>query len=108
MSRTKTAQDWLDWAQDKYEQAQERYAWSSRGDSSTMDSYSTLVDLINEGMAAKYRRRAGMDDGSGAPAELEELAKLADQMETLGRGGFAFNPASMVEAAHTIRVAMGQ
>ncbi len=107
MTRYKDADAWLEWAQNKYEQAQERYAWSSKGDSSTMDSYSTLVDLINEGMAAKYRRRAEVADPVRGSA-VEELAKLADQMETLGKGGFAFNPASMMDAAHTIRMVIGR
>ncbi len=102
MSRTKSAQDWLDWAQAKYEAAQERYAWSERADSSTMDSYSTLVDLIEAGMAS--RSRAGRD---GQGQDQTALSALAGQMETLGKGGFAFNPASMVDAAHTIRKAVG-
>ena len=99
MSRTKEAQDWLDWAQAKYEAAQERYAWSERQDSSTMDSYSTLVDLIEAGMAARHH---------AAPEEHRELMALADQMETLGKGGFAFNAQSMVDAAHAIRKAVGR
>ena len=99
MSRTKEAQDWLDWAQSKYEAAQERYAWSERRDSSTMDSYSTLVDLIEAGMAARSHT---------APEEHRELMALADQMETLGKGGFTFNAQGMVDAAYTIRKAVGR
>ena len=101
MSRTKSPQDWLDWAQAKYEAAQERYAWMERADSSTMDSYSTLVDLIEAGIASR--------SGSARPAGDEQsgLIALADQMETLGKGGFAFNAQSMVDAAHTIRKAVG-
>lgn len=105
MSRTKSPQDWLDWAQAKYDAAQERYAWMERADSSTMDSYSTLVDLIEAGIASK--------SGSARPAGDEQcqdqtaLIALAKQMEALGKGGFVFNAQSMVDAAHTIRKAVG-
>lgn len=99
MSRYKTAEDWLEWAQAKYEAAQERYAFASTRDTSTLDSYSELVSVIERGI-----RR---DLAPGAPEDTGALAALADQMETLGKGGFAFNPQSMVDAAHAIRKAMG-
>ncbi len=100
MSKRKNAEAWLEWAQAKYDAAQERFAWSERWDSATMDSYAELVDVIERGIS----RKAG-----AKPAESPETAalmELADQMETLGNGGFAFNPTSMVAAAHTIRQAM--
>lgn len=100
MSTCRDAEAWLEWAQAKYDAAQERYAWSERRDSSTMDSYSELVDIIERGMS----RKAGAEPVK--PAETDALAELADQMETLGNGGFAFNPTSMVEAAQTIRRAI--
>ena len=43
MAKRKDAEDWLEWAQAKYDAAQERFAWSDRSDSPTMDSYSTLI-----------------------------------------------------------------
>lgn len=43
MAKRKDAEDWLEWAQAKYDAAQERFAWSERSDSPTMDSYSTLI-----------------------------------------------------------------
>ena len=46
MAKRKDAEDWLEWAQAKYDAAQERFAWSERADSATMDSYSTLISLI--------------------------------------------------------------
>ena len=93
----RSADDWLEWAQQKYADAQERFAWMERPRSDTMDSYSTLVDLIESGMAYKAQREPVKKDGT------ESLRKLAEQMETLGKGGFAYSPQSMVEAAQTIR-----
>lgn len=58
MSKPKlTVEEWLDWAQDKYDAAQERYAWGS-GSESTMDSYSTLVSALEYSMARRSEERA--------------------------------------------------
>lgn len=102
MAKRKEAEDWLEWAQQKYDAAQERYAWSNRADSSTMDSYATLISLIERGMASYASDRASIDRDLAAQ---EPLLKLAEQMETLGRGGFAYGPSGMVEAARTIKEA---
>lgn len=102
MAKRKDAEDWLEWAQQKYDAAQERYAWSERADSSTMDSYSTLVSLIERGMSSYERDRADIDRDVGA---AESLLPLAEQMETLGKNGFAYGPSGMVEAARTIKEA---
>ena len=64
------------------------------------DSWQTLVDLIEDGMAHQRERKA--------PAVKDKLPleMLAEQMETLGIGGFAYKPSDMVEAAKTIRRAL--
>lgn len=96
----RNADDWLEWAQGKYADAQERFAWMERPRSDTMDSYSTLIDLIECGMAYKQERKMPKAKDK-LPLEI-----LAEQMETLGRGGFAYKPSDMVEAARTIRRAI--
>lgn len=58
MAKRKDAEDWLEWAQAKYDAAQERFAWSDRSDSPTMDSYSTLISLIESGMASRAKGNA--------------------------------------------------
>lgn len=103
MAKRKDAEDWLEWAQAKYDAAQERFAWSDRSDSPTMDSYSTLISLIESGMASRAKDEAGTDRGLAAQ---EPLLRLAEQMETLGKGGFSYNPSGMVEAARTIKAAL--
>ena len=105
MAKRKDAEDWLEWAQAKYDAAQERFAWSERADSATMDSYSTLISLIESGMASRAKDEASMEKDLGA---REPLLKLAEQMETLGKGGFSYNPSGMVEAARTIKAAIGR
>ena len=104
MAKRKDAEDWLEWAQAKYDAAQERFAWSDRSDSPTMDSYSTLISLIESGMASRAKAKAD-DQKARAAIEpiLEPLMELAEQMETLGEGGFSYSPSGMVEAARTIK-----
>lgn len=41
-----TGQDWLDWAEKKRDEAQERYAYGSRSAERTMGSYDTLISLM--------------------------------------------------------------
>lgn len=100
MAKRKDAEDWLEWAQAKYDAAQERFAWSERADSATMDSYSTLISLIESGMASRAKGEAGTDRGLAAQ---EPLLRLAEQMETLGNAGMAFSPNAMCDAARTIK-----
>ena len=100
MAKRKDAEDWLEWAQAKYDAAQERFAWSDRSDSPTLDSYSTLISLIESGMASRAKDEAGTDRGLAAQ---ESLLRLAEQMETLGRSGMAFSPRAMLDAAQTIK-----
>lgn len=104
MAKRKDAEDWLEWAQAKYDAAQERFAWSDRSDSPTMDSYSTLISLIESGMASRARDEADIEKERTAMEQMTApLMELADQMETLGKGGFSYNPIGMVEAARTIK-----
>lgn len=100
MAKRKDAEDWLEWAQAKYDAAQERFAWSDRGDSPTMDSYSTLISLIESGMASRAKDKADIEKERTA---MEPLLRLAEQMETLGNAGMAFSPNAMCDAARTIK-----
>lgn len=107
MAKRKDAEDWLEWAQAKYDAAQERFAWSDRSDSPTMDSYSTLISLIESGMASRAKAKAD-DQKARAAIEpmVEPLMDLAEQMESLGRSGMAFSPRAMLDAAQTIKAAL--
>ena len=107
MAKRKDAEDWLEWAQAKYDEAQERFAWMERPRSDTMDSYSTLISLIESGMASRAKDKA--DDRKARAAiepMMEPLMELADQMETLGSNGFSYGPSGMVEAARTIKAVL--
>lgn len=107
MAKRKDAEDWLEWAQAKYDAAQERYAWSERADSSTMDSYSTLISLIESGMASRAKDEADAQKKRTSIEQVEKpLMELAEQMETLGNNGFSFGPSGMVEAARTIKAVL--
>ena len=97
MARRKDADDWLEWAQGKYDQAQERFAWSERSTRETMDSYATLIGLIERGMIYADRQ------GSARMAEADALLELAEQMESLGEMGHSFRPSEMVAAGKMIR-----
>lgn len=100
MAKRKDAEDWLEWAQAKYDAAQERFAWSERADSATMDSYSTLISLIESGMASRAKDKADIEKDKAA---REPLLKLAEQMETLGRNGMTFSQKAMIDAAQMIK-----
>ena len=102
MAKRKDAEDWLEWAQAKYDAAQERFAWSDRSDSPTLDSYSTLISPLERGMASRATDKA---DSEKERTAMEPLMKLAEQMEELGKEGFAYGPSGMVEAARTIKAA---
>jgi len=100
----KDAEDWLEWAQAKYDAAQERFAWSDRSDSPTMDSYSTLISLIESGMASRAKNEADAQKKRTAVEQMTEpLMELAEQMETLGRNGMTFSQKAMIDAAQTIK-----
>lgn len=104
MAKRKDAEDWLEWAQAKYDAAQERYAWSERADSSTMDSYSTLISLIESGMASRAQAEADAQKKRTAIEQVEKpLMELAEQMETLGRNGMTFSQKAMLDAAQMIK-----
>lgn len=107
MAKRKDAEDWLEWAQAKYDAAQERFAWSDRSDSPTMDSYSTLISLIESGMASRAKDEADAQKARAAiDPMVEPLMELAEQMESLGRSGMAFSPRAMLDAAQTIKAAL--
>lgn len=109
MTKRKDAEDWLEWAQSKYDEAQERFAWMERPRSDTMDSYSTLISLIESGMASRAKDKAD-DQKERAAVEpmTEPLMELADQMETLGISGFSYGPSGMVEAERTIKAVLSR
>lgn len=109
MAKRKEAEDWLEWAQAKYDAAQERFAWSNRADSPTLDSYATLISLIERGMASRAKDKAD-DQKARAAIEpmVEPLMELAEQMETLGNNGFSYGPSGMVEAARTIKAVLSR
>lgn len=107
MTKRKDAEDWLEWAQAKYDEAQERFAWMERPRSDTMDSYSTLISLIESGMASQAKDKAdAQKERAAIEPMMEPLMELAEQMETLGKGGFTYNPGGMVEAAQTIKAVL--
>lgn len=109
MTKRKDAEDWLEWAQAKYDEAQERFAWMERPRSDTMDSYSTLISLIESGMASRAKDKAdAQKERAAIEPMMEPLMELAEQMETLGKGGFSYNPSGMVEAARTIKAVLSR
>ena len=104
MTKRKDAEDWLEWAQSKYDEAQERFAWMERPRSDTMDSYSTLICLIESGMAARAKDEADAQKKRTALEQMTApLMELAEQMETLGRNGMTFSQKAMIDAAQTIK-----
>lgn len=107
MTKRKDAEDWLEWAQSKYDEAQERFAWMERPRSDTMDSYSTLISLIESGMASRAKDKAdAQKERAAVEPIMEPLMELAEQMETLGSNGFSYGPSGMVEAARTIKAVL--
>lgn len=107
MTKRKDAEDWLEWAQSKYDEAQERFAWMERPRSDTMDSYSTLISLIESGMASRAKDKAdAQKECAAVEPMMEPLMELAEQMETLGSNGFSYGPSGMVEAARTIKAVL--
>ena len=104
MARYKDADAWLEWAQTKYEQAQERFAWAQSTDSATMDSYSELVAVIEDGLVRRAEI-AGANEGKQI-VESSPLAELANHLEFLGSSGFTLSAHDCAEAAQLIRRAI--
>lgn len=101
--RYKDGEAWLEWAQNRYEQARGRFAYASSTDSDTMDSYSELAAVLEDGLAyheaLRFRKEALAKDDS--------LARLAEQLEFLGESGFSLPARSCLEAAQIVRRAIG-
>lgn len=77
MGKTRdTGQDWLDWAEAKRDEAQERFAWGSRSAERTMGSYDTLISLIEAGMSAGARDACGRSRGDAAQAIGDVIGAL--------------------------------
>lgn len=75
MGKTRdTGQDWLDWAEAKRDEAQERYGWWRTG--GTMGSYDTLISLIEAGMSAGARDACGRSRGDAAQAIGDVIGAL--------------------------------
>lgn len=76
MSR-QTVRDWLDWAEKKYEEAQERFAYGGRS-METMNQYSTLVTALEDAIAYESGRRSASERADGAA--IETLRRLCGNM----------------------------
>ena len=76
MSR-QTVYDWLEWAQDKYDAAQERFAYGGRT-METMNQYSTLVSALEDAIA--YRRCGKSADERALGKAVESLRRICENM----------------------------
>ena len=77
MGKTRnTGQDWLDWAEAKRDEAQERFAWGSRSARRTMDSYDALISLIEAGMSSGARDACGRSREDAAQAIGDVIGAL--------------------------------
>lgn len=77
MGKTRnTGQDWLDWAEEKRDEAQERFAWGSRSAERTMGSYDALISLIEAGMSVGARDACGRSRGDAAQAIGDVIGAL--------------------------------
>ena len=77
MGKTRnTGQDWLDWAEAKRDESQERYAFGSRCAERTMGSYDTLISLIEAGMSAGARDSCGRSRGDATQAIGDVVGSL--------------------------------
>lgn len=87
MGKTRnTGQDWLDWAEAKRDEAQERYAFGSRSAERTMGSYDTLISLIEAGMSVGARDACGRSRGYAAQTVGDVVGSLrhhAQRMESI-------------------------
>ncbi len=57
-----TVGDWLDWAEKKYDAAQERFAYGSRSARRTMESYDTLITAILRGVRPEPEARESVGE----------------------------------------------
>lgn len=81
MGKTRnTGLDWLDWAEAKRDEAQERYAWGSRSAERTMGSYDTLISLIEAGMSSGARDACGRSRGDAAQRMASIPPRVAAQL----------------------------
>ena len=81
MGKTRnTGQDWLDWAEAKRDESQERYAFGSRSAERTMGSYDTLISLIEAGMSAGARDSCGRSRGDATQAIGDVVGSLRHQI----------------------------
>lgn len=76
MSR-QTVYDWMEWAQDKYDAAQERFAYGGRT-METMNQYSTLVSALEDAIA--YRRCGKSADERALGKAVESLRRICENM----------------------------
>lgn len=72
-----TVYDWLEWAQDKYDAAQERFAYGGRS-METMNQYSTLVSALEDAIA--YRRGGKSADERAFGKAGESLRRICENM----------------------------
>lgn len=83
MSKAKlTVAEWLEWAERKYDAAQERYAYG--GSSATMDSYSCLVNALSA--TAQRQRECRIADMVGSWGICSDCDTLVNT-ECVAEGG---------------------
>ena len=105
MGKTRnTGQDWLDWAEAKRDAAQERYAWGSRSAEHTMDSYDTLISLIEAGMSAGARDVCGRSRGDAAQAVGDVAGSLRYHAQRMAN----IPPRAAVELTERLERAAGE
>ena len=87
-----TVEDWLDWAQERYDAALERSAYGSRSARRTMESYDTLIGAISRGARSEPEAKESVGErdlrdmaarlrfiaDSGLPASPADAGKWAD------------------------------
>ena len=104
MGKTRnTGQDWLDWAEAKRDEAQERYAWGSRSAERTMGSYDTLISLIEAGMSSGTRDVCGRSRGDAAQAVGDVAGSLRYHAQRMAN----IPPRVAVELAERLERAAG-
>lgn len=89
MSR-QTVEEWLEWAEAKYEAAQERYAYGGRSD--TMDQYGTLVSALED--AIGYR--AGCETRGCEPEPVGPcIGRVLENMRLVADSGMPAGPSQV-------------
>lgn len=100
-----TAEEWLEWANGKWEVAQERFAYGSKSAGKTMASYQALISAIECGIAKRAEHYGlAMDEGDGM-VDVAALRKIADDLETKARRVDELSPHDMHAMASAIRTA---